>query len=170
MAKAWSAFSYILLISTFKLHGKKGDVANIILKRAFIFKMSGGDNFFNVFAGARITKPLFCSMNMLPNWSAFLSLDSTSYKWRCQLMYSMKIRVLIILQWVKSAPLVVIGLTVWQKYWGRAKAWPAISYILLIYTFSLQGKKGDAANIIFKCAFIFKASNLLSKPPWLRQG
>ena len=44
--------------------------------------MSGGDNFFNVFAGARITKPLFCSMNMLPNWSAFLSLKSTSLKWR----------------------------------------------------------------------------------------
>ena len=96
-AKAWSAISYTLLISTFSLHSKKRDAANIILKRAFIFKMSGGDNFFNVFAGARITKPLFCSMNMLPNWSAFLSLDSTSYKWRCQLMYSLKIRVLIIL-------------------------------------------------------------------------
>jgi hypothetical protein len=96
-AKAWSAISYTLLISTFSLHSKKRDAANIILKHAFIFKMLGGDNFFNVFAGARITKPLFYSMNMLPNWSAFLSLDSTSYKWRCQLMYSMKIRVLIIL-------------------------------------------------------------------------
>ena len=37
---------------------------------------------FKGFAGARITKPLFYSMNMQPNWLAFLSLDGRSYKWR----------------------------------------------------------------------------------------
>ena len=41
-----------------------------------------------------------------------------------------------------QAPLVEIELTVWQKNWGRAKAWSAISYILLISTLSLHGKKG----------------------------
>ena len=65
------------------------------LKGTFIFKMCvqfqnvlsfskcrDWDNFFKAFAGVRITKPLFYSMNMLPNWSAFLSLDGGSYKWR----------------------------------------------------------------------------------------
>ena len=47
-------------------------------KCAFIFKMSDGDKFFNAFEGTRITKALFC----LPNRMAFLSLNSTSYKWR----------------------------------------------------------------------------------------
>ena len=51
-------------------------------KCTFIFKMSDGDKFFNAFEGTRITKALFCLMNMLPNWLAFLSLNSTSYKWR----------------------------------------------------------------------------------------
>ena len=51
-------------------------------KCAFIFKMSDGDKFFNAFEGTRITKALFCLMNMLPNWLAFLSLNSTSYKRR----------------------------------------------------------------------------------------
>ena len=51
-------------------------------KCAFIFKMSDGDKFFNAFEGTRITKALFCLMNMLPNWLAFLSLNSTSYKLR----------------------------------------------------------------------------------------
>jgi hypothetical protein len=44
--------------------------------------MSDGDKFFNAFEGTRITKALFCLMNMLPNWLAFLSLNSTSYKRR----------------------------------------------------------------------------------------
>ena len=51
-------------------------------KCAFIFKMSDGDKFFNAFEGTRITKALFCLMNMLPNWLAFLSLNSTPYKRR----------------------------------------------------------------------------------------
>ena len=42
-------------------------------------KCRDGDNFFK---GARITKPLLYSTNMLPNCSAFLSLDGISYKWR----------------------------------------------------------------------------------------
>ena len=45
-------------------------------------KCRDGDNFFKAFAGARITNPLFYSMNMQPNWLAFLSLEGTSYKWR----------------------------------------------------------------------------------------
>ena len=48
-----------------------------------------------------------------------------------------------------KAPLVEIGLNVWQKIGGRAKAWSAISYTLLISTFSLHGKKEDAASSIF---------------------
>ena len=48
-------------------------------------KCQDGDNFFKAFAGARITKTLFYSMNMLPNWSAFLSLDGRSYKWRLRI-------------------------------------------------------------------------------------
>jgi hypothetical protein len=44
--------------------------------------------------------------------------------------------------------LVEIGLTVWQIIGGRATAWPAISNILLISTFSLHGKKEDAVNSI----------------------
>ena len=35
------------------------------------------------------------------------------------------------------------------KIGGRAKAWSAISYTLLISTFSLHGKKEDAASSIF---------------------
>ena len=38
-----------------------------VSKCAFIFKMSDGDKFFNAFEGTRITKALFCLMNMLPN-------------------------------------------------------------------------------------------------------
>jgi hypothetical protein len=66
-----------------------------------------------------------------------------------------------------QAPLVEIGLTVWQKVGGRAKAWSAISYTLLISTFSLHGKKGNAANIILKCAFIFKNIKFGVQAPWL---
>ena len=80
-AKAWSAISYILLISTFSLHGKKGDAAKSIFKMCVHFQ--------NIKFGVQ-------------------------------------------------APLVEIELTVWQKNWGGAKAWSAISYILLISTFSLQ--------------------------------
>jgi hypothetical protein len=69
-----------------------------------------------------------------------------------------------------QAPLVEIGLTVWQRNWGRAKTWSAISYALLISTFSLHGKKGMQPTAFFECAFIFKTSNLVSKTPWLRYG
>jgi hypothetical protein len=48
-----------------------------------------------------------------------------------------------------QAPLVEIGLTVWKKIRGRAKAWSAISYTLFISNFNLHGKKEDAANSIF---------------------
>ena len=91
-AKAWSAISYILLISTLSLHGKKGDAAISINKmcvhfqnikfgvRAPLVEIGTVFSMLNAFERARITKPLFCPMNMLPNWSAFLSLDSASYK------------------------------------------------------------------------------------------
>ena len=80
-AKAWSAITYILSISTFSLDGKKGDAAKSILKMCVHFQ--------NIKFGVQ-------------------------------------------------APLVEIELTVWQKNWGGAKAWSAISYIPLIPTFSLQ--------------------------------
>ena len=64
----------------------------------------------------------------------------------------------------------MIGLTVWQKYWGRAKAWPAISYILLISTFSLQPTA--FWNWCSKHAFIFKIlfhfQNVLSFSKFLK--
>ena len=47
-----------------------------------------GDNFCNAFEGARITKPLLYSMNMLPNWSAFISLDLINGG--CQSMHGVK--------------------------------------------------------------------------------
>ena len=55
-----------------------------------------------------------------------------------------------------QAPLVMIGLTVWQKNECRAKAWSAFSYIFLISTFSLHGKKRNAANDIFWMRFHFQ--------------
>ena len=55
-----------------------------------------------------------------------------------------------------QAPLVEIELTVWQKNWGGAKAWSAISYILLIFTLSLHGKEGNAAISIFKMCIHFQ--------------
>ena len=73
--------SYIRLISTFSLHGKKGDAAKSIFKMCVHFQK---------------------------------------------------------IKFGVQAPLVEIELIVWQKYWGGAKAWSAISYILLISTFSLQ--------------------------------
>ena len=91
--------SYIRLISTFSLHGKKGDAAKSIFKMCIHFQ--------NIKFGVQ-------------------------------------------------APLVEIELTVWQKNWGGAKAWSAISYILLISTFSLHGKKGDAAKSIFKMCVHFQ--------------
>ena len=91
--------SYILLISTFSLHGKKGDAAKSIFKMCVHFQ--------NIKFGVQ-------------------------------------------------APLVEIELTVWQKNWGGAKAWSAISYILLISTLSLHGKKGDAAKSIFKMCVHFQ--------------
>ena len=108
-AKAWSAISYILLISTFSLHGKKRNAANSIFWMCFHFQ--------NIKFGVQV-------------------------------------------------PLVEIGLTVWQKNGGRTKAWSTISYIFLISTFSLHGKKGMQPTTFFECAFIFKTSNLASKPPW----
>ena len=51
--------------------------------------------------------------------------------------------------------LVQIELTIWQKHLRGAKAWSAISYILLI-SFSLHGKKGDAAKSIFKMCVHFQ--------------
>ena len=67
-----------------------------------------------------------------------------------------------------QVPLVEIGLTIWQKNGGRTKAWSTISYIFLISIFILHGKKGMQPTTFFKHAFIFKSSNLVSKPPWLR--
>ena len=72
-AKAWSAISYTLYISTFGLHVKKGMQPKAFLKFAVHFQ---------------ITK------------------------------------------FIVQAPLVEIGLTVWQKNGGNAKAWLAISYFL----------------------------------------
>ena len=68
----------------------------------------------------------------------------------------------------KASNLVEIGLTFWQKNGGRTKAWSTISYIFLISIFILNGKKGMQPTTFFKFAFIFKSSNLVSKPPWLR--
>ena len=91
--------SYILLISTFSLHGKKGDAAKSIFKMCVHFQ--------NIKFGVQ-------------------------------------------------APLVEIELTVWQKNWGGAKAWSAVSYILLSSTLSLHGKKGDAVIGIFKMCVHFQ--------------
>ena len=68
-----------------------------------------------------------------------------------------------------QAPLVEIGLTIWQKMGAGLKHGQKFIYIL-ISTFSLHGKKGMQLTTFFKCVFIFKSSNLVSKPPWLRQG
>ena len=57
-----------------------------VSKCAFIFKMLGWRQFFQSFCRSKITKPLFYSMNMLPNWLPFLPLDGRSYK----LMHSVK--------------------------------------------------------------------------------
>ena len=38
--------------------------------------------FRRMFLCPALEKALFCLMNMLPNWLTFLSLNSTSYKWR----------------------------------------------------------------------------------------
>ena len=109
-AKAWSAISYILLISTFSLHGKKRNAANSIFWMCFHFQ---------------------------------------KFKFGVQ------------------APLVEIGLTIWQKNGAGLKHGQKFIYIL-ISTFSLHCKKGMQPTTFFECAFIFKSSNLVSKPPWLR--
>ena len=69
-----------------------------------------------------------------------------------------------------QAPLVEIELTVWQKNWGGAKAWSAISYILLISTFSLHGKKGDAAKSIFKMCVHFQNIEFGVQAPLVKIG
>ena len=69
-----------------------------------------------------------------------------------------------------QAPLVEIELTVWQKNWGGAKAWSAISYILLISTLSLHGKKGDAAKSIFKMCIHFQNIKFGVQDPLVKIG
>ena len=66
-----------------------------------------------------------------------------------------------------QAPLVEIWLTIWQKMGTGLKHGQKFIYIL-ISTFSLHCKKGMQPTTFFKRAFIFKSSNLVSKPPWLR--
>ena len=40
-----------------------------------------------------------------------------------------------------QAPLVEIGLTIWQKIWGRAKAWSKISYIFWFLLLASMARK-----------------------------
>ena len=74
------------------------------------------------------------------------------------------------IKFIVQAPLVEIGLIVWQKIGGRAKAWSAISYTFLISTFSLHDKKRDAANSIFWMCIHFQYIKFGVKAPLVEIG
>ena len=127
--------SYIILISTFSLHGKKGDAAKSIFKMCFHFQNIK----FGVQAPLVEIELTVWQKNWggAKAWSAIsyillistFSLQPTAF---CNVLHFHNIKFGV------QASLVEIEVTVWQKNWGGAKAWSAISYILLISTFSLQ--------------------------------
>ena len=96
--------SYIRLISTFSLHGKKGDAAKSIFKMCVHFQ--------NIKFGVQ-------------------------------------------------APLVQIELTVWQKNRDMSKGWSAIHISFWFLLLASMARKGMQPKAFLKCAFIFKASNLV---------
>ena len=143
--------SYICLISTFSLHGKKGDAAKSIFKMCVHFQ--------NIKFGVQAPLVEIELTVWQKNWGGAKAWSAISYIllistfslqptafWNVLHFQNIKFGV--------QAPLVEIELTVWQKKW--AKAWSAISYILLISTFSLHGKKRNAANSIFWMCFHFQ--------------